>query len=263
MFEWGSRTYIFGVLNVTPDSFSGDGVMDASMALSHALAMRAEGADVIDVGGESTRPGHTAVPADEELRRIEPVLAALRERGLAVSIDTRKATVARRAIELGACIVNDVSGLADPAMLGVIAEAKVHAVLMDDRDVRGADDPVGLVRDHLAALVERAARGGIARERVIVDPGFGFGKTRRENFILLRELARLRELGRPILVGTSRKSSIGGALGGLPPEERVEGTAATVAIAIANGADAVRVHDVREMARVARTADAIARASAG
>src|ERR671936_153770 len=143
MFEWGSRTYIFGVLNVTPDSFSGDGVMDASMALSHALAMRA--------------------------------------------------------IELGACIVNDVSGLADPAMLGVIAEAKVHAVLMDDRDVRGADDPVGLVRDHLAALVERADRGGIARERVIVDPGFGFGKTRRENFIILRELARLRELGRPIL----------------------------------------------------------------
>ena len=199
MFEWGSRTYIFGVLNVTPDSFSGDGVMDASMALSHALAMRAEGADVIDVGGESTRPGHTPV----------------------------------------------------------------QAVLMDDRDVRGADDPVGLVRDHLAALVERAARGGIARERVIVDPGFGFGKTRRENFILLRELARLRELGRPILVGTSRKSSIGGALGGLPPEERVEGTAATVAIAIANGADAVRVHDVREMARVARTADAIVRASAG
>lgn len=259
MFEWGSRTYIFGVLNVTPDSFSGDGSLDPTSAMDHALAMRAEGADVIDVGGESTRPGHVPVSAAEELRRVEPVIAALVPRGLLVSIDTRKAAVARRAVELGARIINDVSGLADPEMAGVVAEAGVFAVLMDDRDVRDTADPVALVREHLAALLTRAEAAGIPRERVILDPGFGFGKGPRENLAILRELARLRELGRPLLVGTSRKSTIGKVLGDLAPEERLEGTAATVAIAVAHGADAVRVHDVRAMARVARMADAITR----
>ena len=222
--------------------------------------MRAEGADVIDVGGESTRPGHAPVSADEELRRVEPVVSALVERALLVSIDTRKARVARRALELGARIVNDVSGLADPAMLGVIAESDASVVLMDDRDVRDAADPVALVNEHLAELADRVARAGVRRERVIVDPGFGFGKRPRENLAILRELERLRELRLPILVGTSRKSTIGKVLGDVPPDDRVEGTAATVAIAIAKGADAVRVHDVREMARVARMADAIVRA---
>ncbi|OLC53696.1 MAG: dihydropteroate synthase [Chloroflexi bacterium 13_1_40CM_4_68_4] len=258
-FDWGARTYIFGVLNVTPDSFSGDGTIDASTALAHALAMRAEGADVIDVGGESTRPGHTPISAAEELRRIEPVVAALIERGLLVSIDTRKASVAQRAIELGARIVNDVSGMADRDMAAVVSRSRAWIVLMDDRDVRDAEDPVGLVRKNLAALVDRADRAGIDRERLILDPGFGFGKGPRENLAVLREIGRLRELRLPLLIGTSRKSTVGKVLGDLPPEERVEGTAATVAIAIAYGADAVRVHEVREMARVARMADAIVR----
>jgi len=247
------------VLNVTPDSFSGDGTIDASTALAHALAMRAEGADVIDVGGESTRPGHTPISAAEELRRIEPVVAALIERGLLVSIDTRKASVAQRAIELGARIVNDVSGMADRDMAAVVSRSRAWIVLMDDRDVRDAEDPVGLVRKNLAALVDRADRAGIDRERLILDPGFGFGKGPRENLAVLREIGRLRELRLPLLIGTSRKSTVGKVLGDLPPEERVEGTAATVAIAIAYGADAVRVHEVREMARVARMADAIVR----
>lgn len=259
MFEWGTRTYVFGVLNVTPDSFSGDGILGVDTAVAHALAMRAEGADVVDVGGESTRPGHAAVSTEEELRRIEPIVPALVQRGVIVSIDTRKAAIARRAIELGAAVVNDVSGLADRDMLGVIAGSDVSAVLLDDRDIRDAKDPVSRVLDHLAALVERASRAGVAGERLIVDPGFGFGKGPRENLAVLRELDRLRVLGLPILVGTSRKSTIGKVLGELPPDDRLEGTAATVAIAIANGADAVRVHDVREMARVARMADAIVR----
>ncbi len=259
MFEWGSRTYVFGILNVTPDSFSGDGILDPELALAQALRLKEEGADVIDVGGESTRPGHLPVEANEELRRVEPVVRALAARDLLVSIDTRKAVVARRAVALGARIVNDVSGLADPEMASVLAEAGARVILMDNRDVRDARDPVGAVRDDLAELVERATRAGIARERIVLDPGFGFGKGPRENLAVLGELERLRDLGRPLLVGTSRKSTIGKALGDLPLEERLEGTAATVAIAIANGADAIRVHDVREMVRVARMADAIVR----
>ncbi len=257
--DWGRRTYVFGVLNVSPDSFSGDGVADTPRALERARTLRDDGADVIDVGGESTRPGHAPISAAEELRRVEPVLAGLAAGGLVVSIDTRKAAVARRALELGARIVNDVSGLADPQMARVIAGGDALAILMHDRDVRGADDPVAAVRSGLAALLERAERGGIARERTVLDPGFGFGKGPRENLALLRGLARLRDLGRPLLVGTSRKGTIGLVLGGLPPEDRVAGTAATVALAVANGADAVRVHDVREMARVARMADAVVR----
>ena len=258
-FEWGARTYLFGILNLTPDSFSGDGVRDVDAAVARAVAMRDFGADVIDVGGESTRPGHTPVVEEEELRRVEHVIAALASRGFVVSVDTRKPVVARRALGLGATIVNDVSGLADPAMARLVAETGAMAVLMDDADVRGSDDPVAEVQRDLARLVDRAERGGIGRGRLILDPGFGFGKGPRENLRILRDLRRLRELGLPILVGTSRKSTIGKVLGDAPPDERLEGTAATVAIAITNGADAVRVHDVREMARVARMSDAIVR----
>lgn len=260
-FDWGGRTYLFGILNVTPDSFSGDSVFDdVAAAVARAERMLADGADVIDVGGESTRPGHTPVDAREELRRVEPVVRALVARDLPVSIDTRKAVVARHALELGARAINDVSGFADPDMPAAVAASDAYVVLVDGADVRGEADPVATVRTNLERLVERAERAGISRSRIVVDPGFGFGKGPRENLRVVAELRRLRELGLPLLLGPSRKSTIGSILGGAPPEGRVEGTAAIVAIAIANGADAVRVHDVKEIARVARVADAVARA---
>jgi dihydropteroate synthase len=259
-FEWGARTYVLGILNATPDSFSGDGVAeDLRAAVALAERMREDGADVIDVGAESTRPGHVPVDAAEELRRLEPVVGALVERGIPISVDTSKAAVARRALQLGAGMVNDVSGLADVEMAPLLAEARAFAILMDGGDVRGAPDPVAAVSANLQRLLERALRAGIARERIVLDPGFGFGKGPLENLAILRDLQRLRALDAPLLVGTSRKSTIGKVLGGVPPQDRVEGTAATVAIAIAKGADAIRVHDVREMVRVARMADAIAR----
>lgn len=259
-FEWGTRTYVIGVLNVTPDSFSGDGIAgDVDAAVARAERMIADGADVVDVGGESTRPGHSPVAADEELRRVGPVVERLVARAVRVSVDTRKAVVARHALELGAEMVNDVSGLADPEMPGVLARSEALVVLMDDADVRGGPDPVADVRANLARLVERAERVGVGRWRIVLDPGFGFGKGPRENLLVVAQLRRLRDLGLPLLLGPSRKSTIGIVLGGLPPEERVEGTAALVALGIANGVDAVRVHDVREMSRVCRVADAVVR----
>lgn len=264
-FAWGTRTFVFGILNVTPDSFAKDGVAGEplGMVVARALRMVEEGADVVDVGGESTRPGHEPVSAAEELRRVEPVLRALAVRDVVVSIDTRKAGVARRALELGAVIVNDVSGLADPEMAGTIASGDAFAVLMHGADLGGSEDTVAAIRDGLARIVERATTAGVARSRIIVDPGFGFGKDVRENLAILRELARLRELGLPVLIGTSRKSTIGKVLGDLPVEERLEGTAATVTLAIAHGADAIRVHDVKEMVRVARMTDAVVRGRRG
>jgi dihydropteroate synthase len=259
-FAWGTHTYVFAVLNVTPDSFSGDGIAgDVPRALSQAERMLADGADVIDVGGESTRPGHEPVSAAEELRRVEPVLRALAERAIPVSIDTRKAAVARAALALGARVVNDVSGFADPEMANVVAASEADVVLMEGSDVRGSADPVGLVMSGLERLVREAQAAGIARSRIVIDPGFGFGKGPRENLLVLGQLRRLCALGLPILIGTSRKSTLGVVLGGAPVDERLEATAATVALAIANGADAVRVHDVQEMSRVARVADAVVR----
>jgi dihydropteroate synthase len=259
-FEWGTRTYVFGILNVTPDSFSGDGLADAvAAAVRRAETMLADGADVIDVGGESTRPGHEPVPMEEERRRVEPVLRELAARRVGVSVDTRKAAVARVALSLGASVVNDVSGLSDPEMLQVVAASNAFLVLMDSTDVRSAADPVGAVLANLSRLVAKAESGGVARSRLLLDPGFGFGKGPRENLLVLGQLRRLRDLELPVLVGTSRKSTIGAVLGGASVEERLEGTAATVALAVANGADVVRVHDVREMVRVARVADAVVR----
>jgi dihydropteroate synthase len=259
-FDWGSRTYVLGILNATPDSFSGDGIAgDVVSAVALAERMREEGADVIDVGAESTRPGHVPVAAAEELRRVEPVVRALVDRGLPISVDTSKAVVARRALQVGVRMVNDVSGLADAEMAPLLAETGAFAILMDGADIRGAPDPVAAVHTNLERLLERALRAGISRERIILDPGFGFGKGPLENLAILRDLQRLRALDAPLLVGTSRKSTIGKVLGGAPPDERIEGTAATVAIAITKGVDAIRVHDVREMARVARMADAIVR----
>jgi dihydropteroate synthase len=225
-----------------------------------------EGADIIDVGGESTRPGAHSVPLEEELRRVIPVVDRLvGELDAPVSVDTRKAEVARQALRAGAAIVNDVSALrADPQMAAVVAEARVPVVLMHmgarPAEQEQADgDIVTEIRVHLAERIEAAVAAGIPRERILIDPGFGFGKTVKQNLELLRRLGEFRALGQPLLISTSRKGTIGKVRGGLPVEERVEGTAATVAVAIVQGVDIVRVHDVRAMARVARMTDAIVR----
>ena len=249
-----------GIVNVTPDSFSGDGVTDVDAALRRAVAMAREGADIVDVGGESTRPGFQPIPVEEEIRRTVPVIERLvREIDLPISIDTSKAEVARAALSAGAHLVNDVEGFRrGPGVARAAAEFGAPAVAMHNQRGRDYHD---VIADVVAGLLEslRVAREqGLPEERVIVDPGFNFGWTEEQALEMLRRLSELRALGRPILVGTSRKSTIGTVLG-LPVEERLEGTAATVALAIANGVDIVRVHDVKEMARVARMADAVVR----
>ncbi|GBD17273.1 Dihydropteroate synthase [bacterium HR26] len=259
--EWGKRTYVMGIINVTPDSFSGDGLagqLDA--VVERAQAMVEAGADLIDVGGESTRPGHTPVPAEEELRRVIPAIQALAQAiTVPISIDTSKAIVAEAALKAGASIINDVRGLqADPDMAPLAARAGVPVIIMHDRKIESAERLIPDIVRELARRIEHALAAGIAWERIIIDPGFGFGKTPDLNLLLLRRLRELTALGRPILVGTSRKSMIGHVLG-TPPEDRLEGTAATVALAIANGADIVRVHDVPQMVRVARMTDAVVR----
>jgi dihydropteroate synthase len=259
-FAWGSRTYVMGVVNVTPDSFSGDGLgTDVEAAVQQALRMVEEGADIIDVGGESTRPGFAEVTAGEEAARVVPVVERLaRELDVPVSIDTYKAEVARAALEAGAHIVNDVHGFRrEPQMATVAAELGVPAIAMHNQRGREFRDTIGDVIEGLLESLRIAREHGLPDERVIVDPGFNFGWTEQQALEMLRRLKELRVLGRPVLIGTSRKSTIGKVLGDLPVEERLEGTAATVAIAIANGADIVRVHDVKEMVRVARMTDAV------
>ena len=260
-FAWGRRTYVMGIVNVTPDSFSGDGLAhDVSAAVVQGVRMCRDGADIIDVGGESTRPGSRPIPADEEMRRTVPVIERLlREVDIPVSIDTYKAEVARAALEAGAHLVNDVHGFRrDPAVAAAAAEFGVAAVAMHNQRGRDFHDVIGDITAGLLESLRIAGEHGLPRERIIVDPGFNFGWTEEQALEMLRRLGELRALARPILVGTSRKSTIGAVLG-LPVEERLEGTAATVAISIANGADIVRVHDVKEMARVARMSDAIVR----
>ena len=269
--EWGQRTHIMGILNITPDSFSGDGLLSATQepaemlerVLAQARDFVAEGATLLDVGGESTRPHFTPLPLAEELERVIPVirlLAAELPPEVMISIDTYKAEVARQALNVGASIINDTTALrGDPAMAALVAEHGVPVVLMANmRDVQ-KHEIVGDVTRFLAVSIEQALTAGVAWEHIIIDPGIGFGTTPEENLTLLRRLGELRALGRPILLGTSRKSTIGLVLGGVPPSERLEGTAATVALGIAQGADIVRVHDVREMARVVKMSDAIVR----
>ena len=263
-FEWGTRTYVMGVLNITPDSFSGDGVLASEAsgvdaALQLARRMLADGADILDVGGESTRPDFQPVPPDEEIGRVVPVIERLAsEFPCPVSIDTTKAGVARAALAAGAQIVNDVDGLRrDPEIAAVAAEHEAVLVIVHNQRNRPYRDVIGDVRAGFRASLDIAA-AGIEPHRVLLDPGFGFGWEPAQNLEMLRRLGELQDLERPLLVGTSRKSTIGHVLD-LPVEERLEGTAATVAIAIANGADVVRVHDVKEMVRVARMTDAIVR----
>lgn len=259
-FVWGERTYVMGILNVSPDSFSGDGVSDVEAALARARSLVAEGADLLDVGGESTRPGAAEISAEEELCRVLPVLRRLRaELDVPISVDTSKAAVAREALRAGADMINDVWGFRrDPEMAAVVAEFGVPAVVMHNQRGRPFHDVIGDITAGLRASLALARAAGVPEERLLVDPGFGFGWTPEQNLEMLRRLGELRALGRPILVGTSRKSTIGLVLDA-PVTERLEGTAATVAIAIAHGADVVRVHDVAAMVRVARVSDAVVR----
>ncbi|KYP81969.1 dihydropteroate synthase [Ferroacidibacillus organovorans] len=260
----GQRTLVMGILNVTPDSFSDGGhYIDPARAIEHALDMVALGADLIDLGAESTRPGHAPLSADEEWRRIETILEPLREAiDVPISIDTYKGEVASKALAAGIDLVNDVwGGKRDEGTLLAAAAYDAPLILMhnstDEPELRG--DVVEIVCEALQTLVDQAIQAGVSRDKIILDPGIGFGKTMQQNLRLINETNAIKRLGYPVLVGTSRKSVIGHVLN-LPVQERVEGTAATVALAIARGADIVRVHDVGAMARVVRMTDAMVRA---
>ena len=265
-FVWGSRTFVMGVINLTPDSFSGDGIGgNVEVAVRMALRFQEEGADLIDVGGESTRPpamygGSRPISDEEELVRVVPVIEALKQEiDVPISVDTYKAGVAVEAVKAGASIINDVWGLRrDPFMAGVAAKSGVPVVLMHNQDHTRYDDLVPDIISELRKMTDNAVSAGVKPENIVLDPGMGFGKTAEHNLEILRRLEELAVLGRPLLIGMSRKSTIGHVLG-LPVEERLEGTAATVALSIAGGADIVRVHDVKEMVRVARMSDAIVR----
>ncbi|MEW6210682.1 MAG: dihydropteroate synthase [Acidobacteriota bacterium] len=262
----GQRTAIVGVLNVTPDSFSDGGKnFDAERAIERALEMESEGADIIEVGGESTRPGSDRISAEEELSRIAPVLAGLSGRLQSpISIDTYKSAVAERAIEMGAEIVNDISALRfDPLISDVAARREAILILMHMRGEPATMQQTEPSRDIFADIeqdfrlaIEKAEIRGVCRERIILDPGIGFGKTLEQNLALLNQLDRLSEFDLPLMIGTSRKSFIG-KITGRPTDERIFGTAASVSAAILRGAHIVRVHDVKEMREVALIADAI------
>jgi dihydropteroate synthase len=269
-FRWGERTFVMGILNVTPDSFSGDGLLAGGQAHSEVAAEAAvaaarrmveEGADLLDIGGESTRPGHDPVDTAEEIARVVPVIAAVRAAlpDVPISIDTSKAPVAEAAIGAGADLLNDVWGTSpESPMASVAAAAGLPLVVTHNRAEPRYAHVLSDVIDDLSAAIERAVAAGVDPDRLIVDPGFGFGKTPEHNLEILRGLAGLRVLGRPVLLGTSRKSTLGRILG-LPVDERLEATLATTALGIAAGVDIVRVHDVRANVRAARTADAVVR----
>lgn len=265
-FAWGERTYVMGVLNVTPDSFSGDGLLAAADPLAAAVArarrMVDEGADLLDVGGASSRPGHARLSVDDEAARVVPVVRAVAGAlpGTPISVDTTSPGVARAALDAGAHVLNDVWGVAaDPGLVRLAAERGVPIVLMHNRGEPRYRNLVPEILSDLWAALERALDAGVAWDRLLVDPGFGFGKTPDHNLALMASLGALRVLGRPVLLGTSRKSTLGKVLD-LPPDQRVEATVATTVLGIAAGAaDIVRVHDVRENVRAARTADAVVR----
>ena len=267
-FVWGSRTYVMGIINVTPDSFSGDGLLTSNAdpvaaAVAQATQMAAEGADMLDIGGQSTRPGHAAVSVNEELARVIPVMQEVHRAlpDMPLSIDTTSAEVAEAAVEVGARLFNDVWGTAaEPALLKLAADLVMPIVLMHNREEARYTNVVAEVIADLQRAIDAAVGAGIAWERLIVDPGIGFGKTPEHNLALLHDLAALQVLGRPILLGTSRKSTIGKILD-LPADQRLEGTLATTALGIAAGVDIVRVHDVQPNVRVARMSDAVIRAS--
>jgi len=266
--DCASRTRVMGVVNVTPDSFSDGGrFFDPESAVTAGLRMVEEGADFLDVGGESTRPGSDPVPAQEELARVAPVIKRLAaETDTPISIDTRKAEVARAALDVGATIVNDVTAGSDPGMFGVVRDAGAAMVLMHMRgdpktmqQLTEYRDVVAEVREYLGARVEAAVAAGIDREALAVDPGLGFAKTESQNYLLMKEIGTFLRLGRPLVVGASRKSFIGKVLG-TGVDQRMEGTAGAVAWLAGQRAHIVRVHDVQAMARVVRVVDAITHA---
>jgi len=260
-FEWGRRTYVMGIVNMSPDSFSGDGLDDAESAVAQAMVMVREGADILDVGGQSTRPGHETISAPEEVSRTERVVEHLaRKAGVPISIDTYKVEVAEAAVEAGATILNDVWSLQrSPAIADLASRRGCALVLMHNQEgTEYASDLMEEIKRVLREATRKAIDAGVSRERILVDPGIGFGKTADQNWEVMHRLEELKELGQPILIGTSRKSFIGKLLD-LPVTDRLEGTAATVAAAIMRGVDAVRVHDVRVMKRVVQVADRIAR----
>jgi len=277
-FDWGTRTYVMGILNLTPDSFSGDGLanLDREAAFKRARKFVKAGVDILDIGGESTRPGAAPVSAQQELDRVLPVITQLAaEFETLISIDTYKAQVASEAIKFGASIINDVWGLkADPELAGVAAENDVPVILMHNRSnpnnaaikehLGGRyigmeyDDLLEDVKAELRESVVLAHKAGIPDEKIILDPGIGFGKTVEQNLELIKRLDEIRTLGYPVLLGPSRKSFIGYTLD-LPPDDRIEGTAAAVSVGITRGADIIRVHDVPKMIRTVRMTDALIR----
>lgn len=267
--DFSKKTYIMGVLNVTPDSFSDGGLyLDKSLAVRRAHEMIEDGADIIDIGGESTRPGSEPVSLEEEIARTIPVIEALaKDIKVPISIDTYKAEVAKRALDAGASMVNDISGLRfDPDMPEVVSEYKVPVVIMH---IKGTPknmqvDPsyealIPEIMDYLRISIRLAIKSGIDEDKIVIDPGIGFGKTFDHNLDIIKNLHKFTLLEKPILAGPSRKAFIGKILGDAPASERLEGTAAAVAISIFNGANILRVHDVKEMVKVARVADAIRR----
>lgn len=266
-FDFSARTYIMGILNVTPDSFSDGGVfLNKDDAVKQALRMQDEGADMIDIGGESTRPGAGRVPAKEEIKRVVPVIEALSGKvKVPLSIDTYKAPVADAALSAGASIINDISGLRfDPKMPKTAARHKVPVIIMHIKgtpeNMQKAPSYKALVPeivDYMHESIDIARRAGIPDDMIIIDPGIGFGKTVEHNLEIIKRLNEFAGFEKPVLLGHSRKSFIGSVLGGLPVTERLEGTAAAAAIGIFNGANIIRVHDVKEMSRVARMADAV------
>jgi len=261
LFEWGRRTFIMGILNLTPDSFSGDGISNnVSSAIEQAKRFIAEGADIIDIGGESTRPDCQPISAEEEIKRVIPTIEKLAsEVTVPISIDTYKSEVARRATAAGAVMINDVWGLTkDVKLAKVAAEAGVPLVLTANQRGNPAEDIMPAVIESLKESIRLAAEAGVERRNVIIDPGIGFGKTLEQNLELLDRLSELKTFKLPILLGTSRKSMIGLVLD-VPAGERIMGTAATVAIGIKNGADIIRIHDIKQMAQVCRMSDAVVR----
>jgi len=267
-FKFGSRTYIMGILNVTPDSFSGDGIyQDVDRAVSIAEGMVEDGADIIDIGGESTRPDAEPVAVEEEIKRTIPVIRRLSKRiSVHISIDTAKSEVARLALENGASIINDITGLeSDPEIINVAREFNAKVVMVHIKGTPQTmqhnpnyENVIQEIKEKLKVIIEKSVVGGIKKENIIIDPGIGFGKTLEHNLQILNRLSEFKEFKLPLLIGTSRKSFIG-KLTGAEPDKRQFGTAASVAIAIKNGADIVRVHDVKEMKQVVVIADAISR----